>query len=45
MAESKTVKFNNGVICPPIGLGTTLMKNVEEVVYQSIKDGTRLIDY
>ena len=36
MAESKTVKFNNGLLCPTIGLGTTLMKNVEEVVYQSI---------
>ena len=44
MAESKTVKLNNGLLCPTIGLGTTLMKNVEEVVYQSIKDGTRLID-
>ncbi len=43
MAESnKTVKFNNGVICPHIGLGTTLMKNVEEVVYQSIKDGYKI---
>ena len=41
---NKTVKLNNGIICPIIGLGTTRMKNVEEVVYQSIKDGTRLID-
>ncbi len=40
----KTLKLNNDLICPIIGLGTTRMKNVEEVVYQSIKDGTRLID-
>ncbi len=35
-----------GVIIPVIGLGTCNMKNdkVEEVVYQSIKDGVRLID-
>ncbi len=36
------------VIIPCIGLGTCNMKNendkVEEVVYQSIKDGVRLID-
>ena len=40
----KKLKLNNGLTCPLIGLGTTRMKNVEEVVYQSIKDGTRLID-
>ena len=40
----KTIKLNNGLNIPIIGLGTTLMKNVAEVVYQSIKDGVRLID-
>ena len=30
--------------CPSIGLGTCNLKEIEEVVYQSIKDGTRLID-
>ena len=45
MSDSpKFLKFNNGLNCPLIGLGTTRMKNVTEVVYQSIKDGTRLID-
>ena len=45
MADSpKSLKLNNGLLCPLMGLGTTRMKNVEEVVYQSIKDGTRLID-
>ena len=48
MAEStplnKTVKLNNGLDCPSIGVGTCGISNVEEVVYQSIKDGTRLID-
>ena len=29
---------------PNIGIGTSNMKNIEEVVYQSIKDGVRLID-
>ena len=42
--SSKKIKLNNGLDIPIIGLGTTRMKNVEEVVYQSIKDGTRLID-
>ena len=38
--------LNNGIKCPIIGLGTALIKNEEdiEVVYQSIKDGVRLID-
>ena len=42
-SNSKAIKLNNGLTCPIIGLGTTRMKN-DEVVYQSIKDGTRLID-
>ena len=48
MAESSqlntTLKLNNGLDCPTIGVGTCRISNVEEVVYQSIKDGTRLID-
>ena len=48
MAEStqlnKTLKLNNGLDCPSLGVGTCGISNVEEVVYQSIKDGTRLID-
>ena len=42
--SSRTIKLNNGMSCPIIGLGTTGMKNVEEVVYSSIKSGVRLID-
>ena len=38
------IKLNNGLECPIIGVGTCGIENVEEVVYQSIKDGTRLID-
>ena len=39
-------KLNNGLKCPIIGLGTALIKSEEDanVVYQSIKDGVRLID-
>lgn len=44
LGSPKFLKFSNGLNCPIIGLGTTRMKNVTEVVYQSIKDGTRLID-
>ena len=40
----KKLTLNNGLACPIIGLGTCAINNVEEVVYQSIKDGTRLID-
>ena len=40
----KKLTFNNGFTCPIIGLGTCAINNVEEVVYQSIKDGVRLID-
>lgn len=42
--EPKKLTLNNGLTCPLIGLGTTRMKNVAEVVYTAIKDGTRLID-
>ena len=57
---SKTLKLNNGLEIPLMGLGTTRLRNindankslkddnrnkdVEEVVYNSIKHGTRLID-
>ena len=46
--DSKAVaKFfeNNGAKVPSIGLGTAFMtSDISEVVYSSIKDGTRLID-
>ena len=41
MTESETTKAFN---CPKIGLGTCNLKEIEEVVFESIKDGTRLID-
>ena len=40
---SKRKLYNNYDI-PLIGLGTSRIENVEEVVYHSIKDGIRLID-
>ena len=43
MSDNKH-KLNNGLECPLIGVGTCNIKNVEEVIYQSIKDGVRLID-
>ena len=36
--EKKEIKI------PNIGVGTCNMKNIEEVLYQAIKDGVRLID-
>ena len=44
LEKKNILKLNNDFECPIIGLGTCNIKNVEEVVYQSIKDGTRLID-
>ena len=47
MSENKIAKFfeYNGAKVPSIGLGTALMtSDIAEVVYSSIKDGTRLID-
>ena len=41
MTESETTKAFN---CPKIGLGTCNLKEIEEVVFESIKEGTRLID-
>ena len=44
LEKKNILKLYNDLECPVIGLGTCNIKNVEEVVYQSIKDGTRLID-
>jgi len=47
MSENKIAKFfeYNGAKVPSIGLGTAFMtSDIAEVVYSSIKDGTRLID-
>ena len=41
---NKTRKLNNGLEMPLIGLGSSRIKNIVEVVYNSIKDGLRLID-
>ena len=35
---------SNGAKVPTIGLGSAYMSNIADVVYASIKDGTRLID-
>ena len=40
----KTIKLNNGHECPVLGIGTSHMQNVEDIIYESIKNGTRLID-
>ena len=37
-------KLNNGKEIPYIGLGTSRISNIIDVVYNSIKDGMRLID-
>lgn len=41
---SNTTKFNNGNVFPLFGLGTSGLNNVEEMVYESVKLGNRLID-
>jgi D-xylose reductase len=41
---SITIKLNNGIEMPRIGLGTNKVQNLSEIVYQSIKDGLRMID-
>lgn len=38
------IKLNNGYEMPRMGLGTYAVKNLDEIVYQSIKDGIRMID-
>ena len=40
----KKRKLNNGLEIPLIGLGTSRINNIKEVIYNSIKDGLRLID-
>ena len=44
--KKRFMELNNGLKCPIIGLGTAKIKNESHinVVYQSIKDGVRLID-
>ena len=37
-------KLNNGMEMPFIGLGTSRINNIVDVIYGSIKDGMRLID-
>ena len=44
MESEKFITLNNDLSCPLLGLGTSHMQNAAEVVYQSIKDGTKLID-
>ena len=38
------MEYSNEIKIPNIGIGTANMQSVEEVVYQAIKDGVRLID-
>jgi D-xylose reductase len=38
------IKLNNGYYMPSFGLGTFNVKNLEEIVYLSIKSGIRLFD-
>ena len=40
----KTKTLNNGLEMPLMGLGSSRIKNIVDVVYNSIKDGLRLID-
>ena len=44
--RNQFIELNNGKRCPIMGLGTALIKEEKDidVVYQSIKDGVRLID-
>ena len=42
--QQSKIKLNNSLECPIIGVGTCNISNVEEVIYQSIIDGVRLID-
>ena len=37
-------KLNNGMEMPLIGLGTSRINNIVDVIYGSVKDGLRLID-
>jgi len=40
----KTVKLNNGIDMPMIGMGTYAIPQLDQVIYESIKKGLRLID-
>ena len=41
---STNIKLNNGVEMPRIGLGTSKIQEIDKVVYDSIKNGLRMID-
>lgn len=41
---SENLTLNNGLQMPRVGLGTYAIKGLDEIVYESIKDGVRLID-
>ena len=40
----KTFKLNNGMEIPSVGFGTYNVANVDKMIYDSIKNGLRLID-
>ena len=40
----RTKTLNNGIEIPYIGLGSSRIQNIVDVIYYSIKDGLRLID-
>ena len=42
--KTKTRTLSNGMEIPSIGLGTSHIFRPEEIVYNSIKNGVRLID-
>ena len=46
ISNPKELNNKSKTLCPTIGLGTALIKNEKDanIVYQSIKDGVRLID-
>ena len=41
---NKKLELNNGLTCPVIGLGTGYYENTNNIIYNSIKNGIRLID-
>jgi diketogulonate reductase-like aldo/keto reductase len=41
---TEPIKLSNGQLIPRLGVGSFLMEDAETVIYQSIKDGVRLID-
>jgi diketogulonate reductase-like aldo/keto reductase len=42
--RNNRIKLNNGREIPLMGLGTHRIQNADDIVYNSIKDGIRLID-